>query len=87
MKSVESSFIFQNQDYTLWCDLRALEERVGHRWLTHESDDLRWESYRRQMNLSPYQKSGISPLVEKLVDLSDSNSDSKHKNGTNFFKF
>ena len=34
------------QDYQLWCDLRALEARVGSRFLTHESDDDRWNSLR-----------------------------------------
>lgn len=36
------------QDYQTWCDLRELEKQVGIRYLTHESDDARWESYRRE---------------------------------------
>lgn len=83
-----------NQDYNLWCDLRALEERLGKRWLTHESDDVRWESYRRQINLhSPYRVSSEprTPLVERLVDIDDnnrngSNNDSRHNNGTNLLE-
>ena len=37
------------QDYQCWTDLRALEVRLNarERWLTHESDDNRWESYGR----------------------------------------
>ncbi|PSN49780.1 Serine/threonine-protein kinase D1 [Blattella germanica] len=35
------------QDYQTWCDLRKLEMQVGNRYLTHESDDARWESFRR----------------------------------------
>ncbi|XP_046401511.1 serine/threonine-protein kinase D3 [Ischnura elegans] len=31
------------QDYRTWKDLRELEWQVGLRYLTHESDDARWE--------------------------------------------
>ncbi|CAB0037433.1 unnamed protein product [Trichogramma brassicae] len=34
------------QDYQTWCDLRTLENTLGVRYLTHESDDARWELYR-----------------------------------------
>nr|XP_023021930.1 serine/threonine-protein kinase D3 [Leptinotarsa decemlineata]XP_023021931.1 serine/threonine-protein kinase D3 [Leptinotarsa decemlineata] len=34
------------QDYETWCDLRTLENQVGVRYLTHESDDARWEQHR-----------------------------------------
>jgi protein kinase D len=34
------------QDYDTWCDLRELEKKINRRWLTHESDDSRWESQR-----------------------------------------
>lgn len=37
------------QDYETWCDLRKLEEKIGYRYLTHESDDARWEEYARQL--------------------------------------
>ena len=40
------------QDYQCWCDLRDLEARLDTRWLTHQSDDSRWESYGRQRHLS-----------------------------------
>ncbi|XP_014610982.1 PREDICTED: serine/threonine-protein kinase D3 isoform X4 [Polistes canadensis] len=33
------------QDYQTWCDLRELENKVGYRYLTHESDDARWTAY------------------------------------------
>ena len=39
------------QDYQLWCDLRTTEKKYGHRYLTHESDDDRWEAYARRKNL------------------------------------
>lgn len=37
------------QDYQTWCDLRKLEGQLRERYLTHESDDARWESYRREV--------------------------------------
>jgi len=40
------------QDYQCWNDLRDLENRVNQRWLTHQSDDNRWETYGRQRRLS-----------------------------------
>ncbi|XP_039249446.1 serine/threonine-protein kinase D1-like [Styela clava] len=36
------------QDYQTWLDLRELENNFGRRYLTHESDDERWEMYRRE---------------------------------------
>ena len=36
------------QDYQTWLDLRQLEATVGQRYLTHESDDDRWERYGRE---------------------------------------
>ncbi|XP_076800670.1 serine/threonine-protein kinase D3-like [Clavelina lepadiformis] len=39
------------QDYQTWVDLRHLETVVGKRYLTHESDDERWEAYRRAHDL------------------------------------
>ncbi|KAJ8924394.1 hypothetical protein NQ315_007190 [Exocentrus adspersus] len=37
------------QDYQTWCDLRVLENQVGVRYLTHESDDDRWERHRSDL--------------------------------------
>lgn len=36
------------KDYQTWCDLRDLEAQVGYRYLTHESDDARWEALRQE---------------------------------------
>uniref|UniRef100_A0A8C6WF44 non-specific serine/threonine protein kinase n=1 Tax=Neogobius melanostomus TaxID=47308 RepID=A0A8C6WF44_9GOBI len=33
------------QDYDTWLDLREFERRFGQRYLTHESDDQRWEEF------------------------------------------
>ena len=37
---------FLLKDYQTWADLRVLEMAVGVRYLTHDSDDERWESHR-----------------------------------------
>lgn len=37
------------QDYQTWLDLRSLEAVVGERYLTHESDDARWQAYGEQL--------------------------------------
>ncbi|XP_044264350.1 serine/threonine-protein kinase D3 isoform X2 [Tribolium madens] len=37
------------QDYQTWCDLRTLENQISVRYLTHESDDARWERYRAEL--------------------------------------
>ncbi|CAG9764072.1 unnamed protein product [Ceutorhynchus assimilis] len=36
------------QDYHTWGDLRSLENQMNVRYLTHESDDARWEKYRTE---------------------------------------
>ncbi|XP_056403319.1 serine/threonine-protein kinase D1 isoform X3 [Hyla sarda] len=33
------------QDYQTWLDLRELECKIGERYITHESDDMRWVMY------------------------------------------
>merc|ERR1712032_877395 len=51
--SVEEALIHNwLQDYQCWCDMRKLEARDNDRWLTHESDDNRWETFGRQRHLS-----------------------------------
>ncbi|XP_066550635.1 serine/threonine-protein kinase D1 [Amia ocellicauda] len=39
------------QDYQTWLDLRGLERKFGERYLTHESDDSRWEQFAGQHGL------------------------------------
>ncbi|XP_045928957.1 serine/threonine-protein kinase D2 isoform X1 [Micropterus dolomieu] len=41
------------QDYQAWLDLRELETKLGRRYITHESDDSRWQMYAREHTL-PY---------------------------------
>lgn len=49
------SFIVYNsiffQDYQTWLDLREFETRIGERYITHESDDARWEIHAYTHNL------------------------------------
>ncbi|XP_028251026.1 serine/threonine-protein kinase D3 isoform X1 [Parambassis ranga] len=39
------------QDYQTWLDLREFETRRGERYITHESDDARWEEYADENSL------------------------------------
>ncbi|KAI5629057.1 hypothetical protein C0J50_8209, partial [Silurus asotus] len=40
------------QNFQLWCDLRQFEQRLGRRYLTHESDDERWRCHAQEKGLS-----------------------------------
>ncbi|XP_019509819.1 PREDICTED: serine/threonine-protein kinase D1 [Hipposideros armiger] len=51
---------FLHQDYQTWLDLRELECKIGERYITHESDDLRWEQYAGEQGL-PYPTHLINP--------------------------
>ncbi|KAH9489446.1 Serine/threonine-protein kinase D3 [Bulinus truncatus] len=61
-KSLNHVFL---QDYQTWCDLRVLERQVGIRYLTHESDDERWEKYRLEKNLKTWDEIGQKGVNEK----------------------
>ncbi|TSN12202.1 Serine/threonine-protein kinase D1 [Bagarius yarrelli] len=39
------------QNFQLWCDLRQFEQRLGHRYLTHDSDDEYWRSHAQEKGL------------------------------------
>ncbi|XP_061667593.1 serine/threonine-protein kinase D3-like isoform X2 [Syngnathoides biaculeatus] len=39
------------QDFDTWMDLRELETRHGDRYITHQSDDARWEDFAEQRGL------------------------------------
>ncbi|XP_016350164.1 serine/threonine-protein kinase D1-like [Sinocyclocheilus anshuiensis] len=39
------------KDYQMWLDLRTLECKMQERYITHESDDLRWERFAEQNGL------------------------------------
>lgn len=68
------------QDYETWCDLRELEEQVGQRWVTHESDDGRWEHYRIQRNL-PRRLADAKLSEEKSGNIDNDNNE--NENSTN----
>uniref|UniRef100_A0A4W4F7H8 Serine/threonine-protein kinase n=1 Tax=Electrophorus electricus TaxID=8005 RepID=A0A4W4F7H8_ELEEL len=55
------------QDYQTWLDLREFETRRGERYITHESDDARWEEYADERNLpypnQPEECLGILPVI------------------------
>lgn len=39
------TFFLRAQEYQTWLDLRELEGKMGERYITHESDDARWEQF------------------------------------------
>ncbi|XP_049319616.1 serine/threonine-protein kinase D1 isoform X2 [Astyanax mexicanus] len=39
------------QDFQMWLDLRNLECKMQERYITHESDDMRWEHFAEQNGL------------------------------------
>ncbi|KAM9435983.1 serine/threonine-protein kinase D3-like isoform 1-T1 [Clarias gariepinus] len=56
------------QDYQTWLDLREFETRRGERYITHESDDARWEEYADDRSL-PYPKHFImAPNLEDMEE-------------------
>ncbi|GAA6102182.1 serine/threonine-protein kinase D3 isoform X3 [Tachysurus ichikawai] len=56
------------QDYQTWLDLREFETRRGERYITHESDDARWEEYADGRSL-PYPKHFImAPNLEDMEE-------------------
>ncbi|XP_022649203.1 serine/threonine-protein kinase D3-like isoform X1 [Varroa destructor] len=73
-KSLAHSWI---QDYQMWLDLRRLETEVGIRYLTHESDDDRWEKHRQANNLE------IPPLPPPVFDYSNTSRLTAHASDLN----
>ena len=55
------------QDYQCWCDLRKLESMVGQRYLTHESDDARWEAYRAEKKLPTWNDAGFKGVSKNDI--------------------
>uniref|UniRef100_A0A3Q3WFP2 Serine/threonine-protein kinase n=1 Tax=Mola mola TaxID=94237 RepID=A0A3Q3WFP2_MOLML len=48
------------QDYQTWLDLRELETKLGERYITHESDDSRWQAFAQEHTL-PYPAHLVPP--------------------------
>ncbi|KAM6223281.1 serine/threonine-protein kinase D2 [Rhynchocyon petersi] len=49
------------QEYQTWLDLRELEGKMGERYITHESDDARWEQF---ISEHPLPGPGLPPDTE-----------------------
>ena len=49
-----------SQDYQAWLDLRELETKLGERYITHESDDSRWQMFAHEHTL-PYPSHLVPP--------------------------
>ncbi|XP_040902467.1 serine/threonine-protein kinase D2 isoform X2 [Toxotes jaculatrix] len=56
-KSLSHAYL---QDYQTWLDLRELETKLGERYITHESDDSRWQMFAREHTL-PYPAHLVPP--------------------------
>uniref|UniRef100_A0A3B3QNZ6 Serine/threonine-protein kinase n=1 Tax=Paramormyrops kingsleyae TaxID=1676925 RepID=A0A3B3QNZ6_9TELE len=56
------------QDYQTWLDLREFETRRGERYITHESDDARWEKYANEHNLAYPKNFIMAPNLEDMEE-------------------
>uniref|UniRef100_A0A672YSA5 Serine/threonine-protein kinase n=1 Tax=Sphaeramia orbicularis TaxID=375764 RepID=A0A672YSA5_9TELE len=54
------------QDYHTWLDLREFETRRGERYITHESDDARWEEYADERGLHYPKHFIMSPNLDDM---------------------
>lgn len=54
------------QDYHTWVDLREFETRRGERYITHESDDARWEEYADERGLYCPKHFIMSPNLDDM---------------------
>lgn len=56
------------QDYHTWLDLREFETRRGERYITHESDDARWEEYADERGLHYPKHFIMSPNLDDMEE-------------------
>lgn len=56
------------QDYQTWLDLREFETRRGERYITHESDDARWEEYADERGLHYPKHFIMSPNLDDMEE-------------------
>ncbi|XP_028997691.1 serine/threonine-protein kinase D3-like isoform X1 [Betta splendens] len=56
------------QDYQTWLDLREFETRRGERYITHESDDARWEEYADERGLHCPKHFIMSPNLDDMEE-------------------
>ena len=67
-------FIPFSQDYQTWLDLRELETKLGGRYITHESDDSRWQMFAREHTL-PYPAHLVPPPPAPASDDEEGDAD------------
>ncbi|KAJ8389391.1 hypothetical protein AAFF_G00120990 [Aldrovandia affinis] len=56
------------QDYQTWLDLREFETKRGERYITHESDDARWEEYADERRLAYPKHFIMSPNLDDMEE-------------------
>ncbi|XP_041109722.1 serine/threonine-protein kinase D3-like isoform X2 [Polyodon spathula] len=56
------------QDYQTWLDLREFETRKGERYITHESDDARWEEYADEHSLAHPKHFIMAPNLDDMEE-------------------
>ncbi|KAE8607773.1 hypothetical protein XENTR_v10011281 [Xenopus tropicalis] len=56
------------QDFNTWLDLRELETRVGQRYITHESDDARWQKYAKECDILYPQHFVMGPQYDETEE-------------------
>ncbi|XP_067337539.1 serine/threonine-protein kinase D3-like isoform X2 [Channa argus] len=56
------------QDYQTWLDLREFETRRGERYITHESDDARWEEFADERDLHYPKHFIMSPNLDDMEE-------------------
>ncbi|XP_051867274.1 serine/threonine-protein kinase D3 isoform X1 [Pristis pectinata] len=56
------------QDYQTWLDLREFETRKGERYITHESDDARWEEYSQEHHLQYPKHFIMAPNLDDMEE-------------------
>ncbi|KAM4627912.1 serine/threonine-protein kinase D2 isoform 2-T2 [Polymixia lowei] len=70
-KSLSHAYL---QDYQAWLDLRELETKLGERYITHESDDSRWQMFAREHTL-PYPPHLVPPPPAPASDEEEAGED------------
>ncbi|XP_030053924.1 serine/threonine-protein kinase D3 isoform X1 [Microcaecilia unicolor] len=56
------------QDYQTWLDLREFETRIGERYITHESDDARWEEFSNEHSLTYPKHFIMAPNMDDMEE-------------------
>lgn len=67
-KVLKFNLLFFSQDYQTWLDLREFETRCGERYITHESDDARWEEYADENSLAYPKHFIMAPNLDDMEE-------------------